>query len=312
MPRATALTIGNFDGVHVGHAALFARARELAGADGLVKVLAFFPHPMTRLAPHRAPAVLTPIEEKIRIIRGLGVDEVEVLAPEDAVLGLTPEAFVDVIAERHRPGWIVEGEDFHFGAKRAGNVHTLVELSKTRGFRVDVVPEVDVELADQSLVRASSTMARWLIAHGRVGEARRVLGRSYRFFGTVNPGAQRGRELGFRTANLQPSNMTAGEGVYAATALLPSGELRDAAVSVGTNPTFTGADDSIPVVVEAHILDWDGAGAPEYGYPLALDFHGWIREQRVYSETAALVEQIARDVELVRCVCRDAGERIFA
>jgi len=307
MPGATALTIGTFDGAHTGHAALVRRARELAGPEGTVKALAFFPHPMTRLAPHRAPAVLTPLDEKTRLLRALGADELVVLAPDDEFLALSAEEFVAQVAREHAPRWIVEGGDFRFGARRAGSVDTLRALSAANHYEVVSVPDVELELADQSVVRASSTIARWLIAHGRVAEAARVLGRPYRFFGTAAPGAQRGRELGFRTANLVPENLVPAEGVYAATAHLPGGGTRDAAISIGTNPTFA-RDDAAPVVaVEAHVLDWDGGGAPDYGYRLPLDFHEWIREQRVYSDPAALVDQIERDVLRVREACAAAA-----
>jgi len=306
----TAVTIGAFDGVHVGHASLIARARAHTGDGGRVVALAFFPHPLTALAPERAPAVLTPLEEKRRVARALGVDEVRVLAPEDGVLSQSPEAFVERVVEEFGPSWLVEGDDFRFGAKRAGTVETLRELGGRRGFGVDVAPAVEVELADQSLVRASSTVARWLIQMGRVGEAARVLGRPYRLFGVAAPGAQRGRGLGFRTANLGVENLAPGEGVYAATAILPSGDERPAAVSIGKNETFESS--SAPVSVEAHVLDWEGEGAPEYGYTLALNFHAWVREQRVYSEVNALVDQIGRDVERVRAVCAAAGEGAIA
>lgn len=301
MGSATAITIGAFDGVHVGHAALVRRARELAGPSGVVKALAFYPHPLTLLAPERAPALLTPLPEKERLLREMGVDELAVLAPSEELLSLPPEDFVGKIVREHAPRWIIEGGDFRFGSRRAGSVRTLRDLAPTHGYEVVSVPDVEIELADQSLVRASSTIARWLIANGRVSEARRVLGRPYRFFGTAVEGAKRGRQLGFRTANLAPENQTPAEGVYGATAILPGGSTRPAAVSVGTNPTFT--DGGAPVSVEAHVLDWDGGGAPEYGYPVALDFHEWIREQRVYSDPSALVDQIARDVAETRAVC---------
>jgi len=309
MSGETAITIGNFDGVHAGHARLIERARELAGPAGRVVALAFYPHPLTKLAPERAPAVLTPLAEKTRLARELGADELRALAPEDALLSRTPEEFLRAVALEHGPTWIVEGEDFRFGARRAGDVVTLRRLGAELGFRVDVPATVEVELGDQSVVRASSTIARWLIAHGRMRDARRVLGRSYRLFGTVGRGAQRGRELGFRTANLLAENLAPGEGVYAATAILPDGSTRATALSVGTNPTFNRSFGAgVAVSVEAHVLDWDGAGAPEYGYELAIDVHEWIREQRTYSDPAALVDQIARDVERVREACARAPE----
>ncbi len=306
MPGQTAITIGNFDGLHAGHAALIHRARQLATPEGTVKALAFYPHPLTKLAPHRAPEILTPLDEKTRLAGAAGADEVVILAPEPDLLTLSPQDFIAKVAEDHAPNFIVEGADFHFGAKRAGSPQTLKDLAAKHNYQPVILPDVEVELADQSLVRASSTIARWLIANGRVQEARRVLARPYRLLGTVQPGAKRGRDLGFRTANLATHNLAPAEGVYAATAILPSGDHRPAALSVGTNPTFT--TDGAPLSVEAHILDWDGASAPDYGYTLALDLHEWIREQRVYSTPTPLITQIERDVEAVRAICAQTRE----
>ena len=304
MAAATAITIGNFDGVHIGHAELISRARRLAGPQGRVIVYAFFPHPLTRLTPERAPAVLTPLEEKTRLVRAHGADELRVLAPDDALLGMSPRAFLEHIAGECAPAWIVEGDDFHYGAGRAGNVGVLQADAAELGIRVEVAGNVEVELRDQSQVRASSTIARWLLSHGRAEEAARVLGRPYALSGVVDPAEQRGRGLGFRTANLAPAHHVPGEGVYACRALIPGGATKPAAVSIGTNPTFRGNH----LTVEAHVLDWDGEGAPEYGYPLTLEFLAWVREQRVYTNPAALADQIARDVADIRGICAEFAE----
>lgn len=305
MSRSTAITIGNFDGVHRGHTALIERARALAGPHGTVLVLAFEPHPLTRLDPQRAPAVLTPHAEKERLVRLAGADELRVLVPDDDLLALSPRAFLERVMQEHRPAWIVEGDDFHYGVRRSGNVSVLRDDARSLGVGAEVVGPVEIALADQSLVRASSTITRWLLARGRVEDAARVLGRPYALTGEVQPGASRGRELGFRTANLHTDQLAPGEGVYAAAAVLPDGTRRPAAVSIGTNPTFHGDHQTI----EAHVLDWDGRGAPDYGYPLTLEWISWLRDQRTYQSAGALATQIARDVDETRAAFTD-GARV--
>jgi riboflavin kinase/FMN adenylyltransferase len=305
-PAPTIVTVGNFDGVHAGHAAILRRARELAAernASGGVVALAFDPHPATRLAPDRAPARLTTFEERAELLRRAGADRVERLEPTDELLGLSPEAFVESVVARHNPRAFIEGADFRFGRARAGTADTLRELGLARGFDVEVVPAVAAALCDHTVVTASSTMTRWLLERGRVRDAWNVLGRPHRLAGVVVRGDRRGRELGFPTANVDTQNMLPADGVYAAVARMPGGSSLPAAVSIGTKPQFGGVGrtaeafilDAAPAPGQPHLL-----GLPEYGWPLVLELVGWVREQLRFDSVERLVEQMGRDCERVR------------
>ncbi len=313
---ATAITIGNFDGVHVGHAALLRRARELCGR---VLALAFDPHPFALLRPEHTPARLTTFEHRADMLRERGADEVLRLEPTRELLDLSPEAFVDRFIAADRPGFgapsfVVEGVDFHFGKGRAGNVRVLAELGRTRGFRVEVVPPVEVALSDQLIARASSSLVRWLLSHGRVADAAIVLGRPYEHRGVVRRGDRRGRTIGFPTLNVECKTIPPGDAVYAATARLPDGREFAAAVNVGTRPTFQGAERR----VEAHLLDCpaDATGAivglAEYGWTVSLHFHAFLRDQVRFEGVSRLTAQLARDVARAREVSRSASELAHA
>ncbi|MFG0274314.1 MAG: bifunctional riboflavin kinase/FMN adenylyltransferase [Phycisphaerales bacterium] len=299
-----ALTIGNFDGVHLGHRALIERARALAGSDGQVVAMAFWPHPISVLRPRQSPATLTTFDRRAQLLRELGADAVVRLEPTRDLLALEPEAFLRLVVGQHHPTAIVEGEDFRFGRARAGTVRTLADLGASMGFRADVVPPVRIATADQLVADASSTLARWMIAEGRVRDAAGVLGRPHRVVGVVASGARRGRDLGFPTANLNAETMLPADGVYAGLATLPDGSQRPAAVSVGTNPTF-GAEARR---LEAHILDWSGP-ADDYGWTLSIDLIAWLRDQVAYRGVQPLIEQIHRDIADTRSALEREGVR---
>lgn len=260
----TAVTIGNFDGVHAGHGALVARSRALVGASGRVVVLAFDPHPSSVLRPGTEPPRLTTFARRTELLRGLGADEVRRLEPDRGLLSLSPEAFMRHVVDSFSPAVLVEGADFHFGKGRAGHVAELREIGARMGFGVEVVEPVEVELCDQSLVTASSSLARWLLAGGRVADAGRVLGRAYELSGDVVSGDRRGRGIGFPTANIEPAETPPAAGVYACTAELPDGRELPAAVHIGERPTI---GDGKPRV-EAHVLGLatsHGANGPGAG-----------------------------------------------
>ena len=311
MTVPTAITIGNFDGVHIGHAALVARARHHAGATGRVLALAFDPHPLTRVAPAAAPARLTSFDHRTALLRELGADEVIRLQPSDEFLNTSPREFIERVVSTYRPNAIIEGADFHFGKGRAGNVETLRQLGPLLGFGVDVVNAVGVAISDHTIVRASSTMIRWLIAHGRVRDAANLLGRCYELHGSVERGDQRGRTIGFPTANLHqtgdPTNalLLPADGVYACVARLPHGERLPAAVNIGSRPTFQGVDRR----VEAHVIDprtgSPASGLAEYGWPLALEFVAFVRDQVRFPGIEALRQQLERDRRACLAAARD-------
>lgn len=306
-PQATptAITIGNFDGVHVGHAALVRRARACVGDSGRVVALAFDPSPMTLLRPEATPGRLSNFAQRERWLKEAGADEVERLTPTRELLDLSAEAFVRAKVDRYEPAFIVEGPDFHFGKGRAGNVRTLAALGAGLGFRCEVVEPIEVSLDDHLITRASSTILRWLVSHGRVRDAARVLGRPYEIEGTVRQGDRRGRTIGVPTANIESDHLLPADGVYAAIATLADGREFGAAANVGSRPTFAGTSRRL----EAHLLiphaDSTGAwstisGLPEYGWPIRLELISWVREDLRFEGVGPLVEQMARDIGVCR------------
>lgn len=295
------MTIGSFDGVHVGHVALIQAARARVGPTGRVVAIAFDPHPFAVLPTKTPPTPLTSFDQRAALLRQAGADEVVRLEPTRTLLSLHPERFIDLVLEKFNPVVFVEGEDFRFGRDRFGDIALLKASGQVLGFDVEVVPGVDVQLTDQTIVRASSTIARWLLAHGRVEDLAAVLGRAFRIQGTVSRGDQRGRTIGFPTANLAIETSLPADAVYAATAQLPDGSRFPAAVNIGTRPTVNGTRRR----VEAHIL-FDGTSpTPEindYGWWLQLDLHAWIRDQVRFADLDALAAQLCRDCNRLRCL----------
>jgi riboflavin kinase/FMN adenylyltransferase len=309
-----AVTVGTFDGVHRGHAALIARARERVGGPrgvrgaGRVVALVFDPHPLERLRPGHAPARLSTFEQRQAWLTAAGADVVERLEPTDEFLSHTPLEFVRWVVQRHAPSVWVEGADFRFGKGRAGDVALLANLGASLGFTAEVLAPVEVPLSDHTVVTASSTITRWLLRHGRVRDAVNVLGRPYTLVGEVVRGDRRGRTIGVPTANVLTPNALPLDGVYAGVARVGRpDDAREfaAAVSVGVRPMV----DDRPTL-EAHLIgaprDGDSpaiAGLPEYGWPIEVELTSWLREQWKLPSLEALTAQIARD-------CADAS-RIF-
>jgi riboflavin kinase/FMN adenylyltransferase len=310
-PR-TAVTIGTFDGAHAGHAALIDAARSEAGPGGRVVVLSFDPHPASALPGRTAPPRLTGFARRAERLRAYGADEVRRLEPGPDLLGLSPEAFMAHVVESFDPDVIVEGPDFRFGRGRSGTAEGLREIGTRLGFEVHIVDPVEVDLGDQTLTRASSTMVRWLLEHGRVRDAARVIGRGHGVEGTVVPGDRLGRTIGIPTMNVKPTTVLPADGVYAARAHLPGGRTLAAAVNVGSRPTVDGPARRI----EAHVLglptsldthtDGDAttpwapiAGLDEYGWATVLEPLAWVREQVRFDGLDQLRAQIRRDVARV-------------
>ncbi len=265
-------------------------------------VASFDPSPMAVLRPESTPPRLSTTAQRVRWLREAGADEVELLTPEPSLLALPPEAFIERITARWQPSAVIEGPDFRFGHRRAGSVETLAALGERFGFRSIVVPSVEAELADQTIVPVRSTMIRWLIERGRVADAARLLGRPFELECPVVRGAQRGRELGIPTANLDHGRMLLpADGVYAGLATLPDGSTRPAAISVGTNPTFGEAVRRC----EVHVVDWRG-DLDDYGWTLRVRFLGWLRDQINYPGIDPLLTQIARDLDETRAAARMA------
>ncbi|HEX7354942.1 MAG TPA: bifunctional riboflavin kinase/FAD synthetase [Mycobacteriales bacterium] len=286
------VTIGVFDGVHRGHRVIIGRAVERARELGVpAVVLTFDPHPSEVVRPGSHPAVLTSLRRKAELVGDLGADVLCVVPFTREFSRLTPAEFVHaVLVERLHATAVVVGENFRFGAKAAGDVAALTGLGEQFGFRTEGVP-----IVAEGGTRYSSTAARALVAAGDVAAAAAVLGRPHRVEGIVVRGDSRGREIGYPTANLETARFTAipADGVYAGRLVRRKGEVLDAAISVGTNPTFAGTERR----VEAYVLDFDG---DLYGEHVALDLVARLRGMERYESAESLAVQIGKDVEETR------------
>jgi riboflavin kinase/FMN adenylyltransferase len=287
------VTIGVFDGVHRGHQEIIGRAVKQARDLGLQSVVVTFdPHPAEVVRPGSHPAVLTEPARQAELIEALGVDALCVVPFTPDFSRLAPEEFVhDVLVESLHAAEVVVGENFRFGRRAAGDVSLLAQLGRRFGFTVTVP-----SLVTTDRVAYSSTYIRACVAAGDVTTAAAALGRPHRLEGIVVRGDQRGRELGFPTANLLPGRYAAvpADGVYAAWCRLPRPDERyRAAVSIGTNPTFSGRERR----VEAYLLDYDG---DLYGERITLDFVAHLREMRSYDSVDPLLAQIREDIARAR------------
>jgi riboflavin kinase/FMN adenylyltransferase len=297
------LTIGVFDGVHLGHQELINRAVTMARDRGLPSVLLTFdPHPSEVVRPGSHPAQLTTLRRKAELVEQLGIDVFCVLPFTPELSKVPADEFVhEVLIEKLHVAAVVVGENFHFGHRAAGNVALLTQLGHrfgfvTEGAKLVVVPNTE----PGGEITFSSTYIRACIDAGDVTAAQGALGRPHRLEGIVVRGDRRGHELGFPTANLSTPRYAAvpADGVYACefTLLTPSGDgPRMAAVSVGTNPTFSGRERR----VEAFVLDVD---ADFYGQKVAIDFVKRLRAMERFPSSEALVEQMHRDVQDTRDV----------
>jgi riboflavin kinase/FMN adenylyltransferase len=290
------VTIGNFDGVHLGHQALLSRAREVAGPAGIVTAVTFESHPMRLLRPEAAPqTVQTPVERRQMLLEA-GATDVRVLQVDRALLDQDAATFIRALHADLGFQAIVEGPDFRFGKGRKGDLALLRAEGERAGFRVEIVEPVDVRLADGSTAAASSSLVRWLLSQGRVKDVGSVLGRPYAFSGLVVRGDQRGREIGWPTANIEfGERHIPMDGVYAGLATLPDGTRARAAISIGTKPTFGNAERT----VEAFLLDRQ-MPLDRYGWQLRLEFSNWIREQARFDSLEPLLAQMRRDVVRTR------------
>ncbi|MFM9058036.1 MAG: riboflavin biosynthesis protein RibF [Planctomycetaceae bacterium] len=294
-----AVAVGNFDGVHLGHAALAARLRGAADRAGVPAVaLTFDPHPASLVRPGGAPVPLTTPARRAELLLALGLDAVLVQPVDRALLGLSAEAFYrDVLRGRLRAAALVEGPDFRFGAGRAGDVALLGRLCAADGVTLEVVDPVAAAGGT-----VSSSRIRALVAAGDVAAANALLTAPFRASGTVVPGARRGAALGFPTANLADiATLVPGAGVYAARAAVRGrAASHAAAVHVGCNVTF-GA--TVPTV-EVHLVGFAG---DLYGSVLDVDFLRRLRDTRRFDSAGDLTEQLARDVEAAAVVARPDG-----
>jgi len=280
--RPRRVAVGEFDGVHLGH-------REVIRGNDTV--LTFEPHPLRVVRPQAAPRLLTSLEAKAELIGALGVEELVVIPFDDGFAHQTPAEFVDhILVDRLHATHVSVGENFRFGHRAAGDPEMLASDGRF-ATRVVALVEVDGEIVSSSHIRA-------LVLAGEVELATRFLGAPFQLWGTVVEGDRRGRTLGFPTANIVPDEamVCPGHGIYAARTPEAC-----AAVSIGVRPTFgTGR----APLVEAYLLDWD---RDLYGRPLRIEFLARLRGERRFDSPDALVEQMRRDVEQTREVCRQAA-----
>jgi riboflavin kinase/FMN adenylyltransferase len=286
----TAVTIGVFDGVHIGHRQVIADLIKLAASSGISPAtVTFDPHPLSILAPERAPKMLTSVDQRIDQFRKLGVEIAGVLDFPDIRQLLASQFCEEVLFRALRAKRVVVGADFRFGRDRGGDARLLAVEGERLGFDVSVV-----DLFGYRDGVVSSTRIRQLLSDGLVEEAAALLGRPYQLAGPVVEGERRGGTIGFPTANISigPDRQLPGRGVYAGQALVGD-EVHLAAINVGTRPTFDGRGTTI----EAHLLDYSG---DLYGRFLAIDFKARLRDEVRFDGVKALTSQIRRDVERVR------------
>ncbi|TWP34394.1 bifunctional riboflavin kinase/FAD synthetase [Leekyejoonella antrihumi] len=297
------VTIGNFDGVHRGHAALLASVVGRARETGLRSAaVTFDPHPLAVLYPDKAPSLIESLPEKLDRMADIGLDVALVLPFTRELAAMTPEEFVrEVFVRGLHARHIVVGRDTRFGVKNSGNVDTLRQLSRASGFEVQVLADVGTGH------RYSSTQVRERLAAGDVEGAAAVLGRPHEVGGIVVRGLRRGHELGFPTANLceEVSGMVPADGVYAGWLVRDDKSADDpdhrmpAAISVGTNPTF---DDVLQRTVEAHVIDRDDLDL--YGEAVHVQLVQRLRGNTRFESIDALVTQIGADVDQARQILR--------
>ncbi|WP_106848095.1 bifunctional riboflavin kinase/FAD synthetase [Blastococcus sp. Marseille-P5729] len=290
------MSIGQYDGVHLGHRALLGETVRQAREAGLpALVMTFDPHPREVLKPGTHPPILTPLRRKAELIEECGVDALCVVPFTQSFAKLSPQEFVHEVLVAHlHPQKIIVGENFTFGNKAAGNVQVLAELGRTFGFEVEAFG-----LVNEGPHTISSTYIRACVDAGDMRKAAAALGRPHRIEGLVVRGDMRGRGLGFPTANLRPPMYSAipADGVYAGWMTVRE-QPRAAAVSVGTNPTYSGTERR----VESYLLDFEG---DLYGEQVQIDFVERLRGMERFESSDDLVDAIQRDVAATRTVLGD-------
>ena len=285
------VTIGNFDGCHLGHQEIFHRVRDYAARiDGEAVAYTFEPHPLS-VVRGVEPQLILSLDEKIAAIQSLGLNALVVAEFTPAVASTPPRDFISaVMLERIGIKGLVVGHDFVFGRANAGDINYLRELGRELDFFVDRVEPVKLE---GQVV--SSSYIRERLQAAEIRPANRLLGRPYGFKGTVVHGMHRGRELGFPTANLISAKaLMVPEGVYAVMVKF-GGQVHQALLNIGSNPTFG----DVGVSVEAYILDFDG---DLYGAELEVEFVEFIRGEIKFADKRLLIEQMAADREIARAV----------
>jgi riboflavin kinase/FMN adenylyltransferase len=287
------LSIGNFDGMHLGHRKIIDTMRSVRPDGARLAVATFEPHPLTVLRPQLAPPRLSPELIKRELLESAGVDDLVIFPPTRDVLDLTAEQFWAILRDEVKPSHIVEGSTFNFGKGRGGTIDKLRTWTSQSNVQLHVIDGVEVPLLDLQIVQVSSSLIRWLISYGRVRDAAICLGRPYVLYGTVIRGHGRGRTIGVPTMNLDVRDqLVPAEGVYVGRCTIDS-KTYPAAVSIGTTPTF--GDGRLQV--EAHLIGFNG---DLYDRTVEIEMIDWVREQIRFQGVDRLKEQLARDFARVQ------------
>ncbi len=298
--RNPILTLGNFDGVHLGHQKIFRELKEEARKmDGEAIVFTFDPHPLQVLDPQRCPPFITPFKKKMMLVGGSGIDVIIVATFDLGLANITPEAFVEqILLDKIGARKILVGYNCYFGKDRKGNVEMLIRLGEKLGFEVKVIEAVKINDTP-----VSSSKIRELIQDGKMGQAAQLMGRNYLLMGKVIWGADRGKRLGFPTANLEILNsLYPKTGVYAVEAIVGD-KTYPGVVNVGYDPTFG----ENPLSVEVHILDFS---RDIYGEEIQLVFFERMRDEKTFENPDSLARQIRKDIDTARKILRRSQESI--
>lgn len=298
------VSIGAYDGVHLGHQAVIAEVRRRAEAAGLASaVVTFDRHPASVVRPESAPRLLTDLEQKLELLAATGLDRCLVIAFDEARSHEPADDFVrEVLVRALGAKQVIVGEDFHFGHQRKGNVPFLTEMGADLGFEVTGLPLVDATGAPAGPAdRASSTGIRHALVQGDLATAAAMLGRTYEVRGIVAHGDKRGRELGFPTANVSvPGDiLLPADGIYAGWLRRADGSLLPAALSLGRRPTFY--VEAHASLLEAHVLDFEDDLYDEH---VRVRFVARLRGEERFDSVEALIAQIQRDCDQARALLR--------
>ena len=298
---AVAATIGVFDGVHLGHQEVFRQVRAAAERLGVRSAgVTFDGHPAHVVRPENAPKLLTTLDQKLELIEAQGIDCVYLISFDENRAATPPDVFAqEVFVEALHARAIVVGEDFHFGAGRSGDVAGMAQMGEEHGFEVH--PLELIRHDDEAREPVSSTKIRRALAGGNVAYAASMLGRPYEVRGIVEMGDQRGRQIGFPTANIPVPKVMAwpADAVYAGWCTRRNGERHPCAINIGRRPTFY--EHAQQSLLEAHLIDFEG---DLYGEEIAVSFVDFLRSERKFNGLEQLSEQLKVDIDDARAVLR--------
>ena len=296
--QPVALTIGNFDGVHLGHKALLSRLMEKAKSLAIPSAVVIFePHPREFFTPEQAPTRLTSLREKLELLAELGVDRVHICRFNQQFAQMSASNFIDALHEKLSVKYVLIGDDFRFGSGRSGDFALMEKIAGQQGFKVEAMNSV---LFDG--LRVSSTAIRAALASGNLRAASRFLGRAYSISGRVVHGDKLGREIGFPTANVQlKHNRPPLTGIFVVRVTGDHIQPRHGAASLGVRPTV---HVNGRAVLEIHLLDFD---QQIYGQHLRVEFLHKLRNEEKYPDLKSLTQQIALDVENTRKWFKEHG-----